>query len=461
MVQQNVEQQWADICAQMKSQYDDSILREYAAQIMPSIDDDAVILSVPNRFMHDWLRRKQYDAVIFQKFQEKNPSLQRVDVKLQDYFLPTLTSTAPDSNEEIDLTPPSISKAPQAFEIHLNPAMTFETYVTGSSNELATAAAKGVTEHFDSTRNPLFLHSSVGLGKTHLMNAIAWKMQEKHPDKKVIYLSAEQFMYQYVRALRHDKIADSRTDDSIADFRELFRSADILMIDDVQFIGGKQATQMEFFHTFNALIEQGKQIVLSSDSSPLQLKGMEERLKTRIAQGLIVDIYPTTYEMRIGILQSKAEQWGVFVPADVIDFLAQKITTNVRELEGALKRLVANAQLLGTPITLNSTQTILRDVLNLYEKEITIDSIQKAVCDHFMVKSSDLKSTRRDRNIARPRQIAMYLSKELTSKSLPEIGLAFDRDHSTIIHAVKTIETLIKSDAEVSEAVLFLKRGLK
>lgn len=453
----SIEQKWEDICEQMKNLYDDNILREYAKQIKPSIQNNAVILSVPNRFMHDWLRRKQYDSVIFQKFQELQPSLERVDVKLQNYF----EATPSEKKEEKEaFVAPQLPRT-QSFEIHLNSSMTFESYIVGSSNELATAAAKGVCEFFDSNRNPLFLHSSAGLGKTHLMNAIAWRVREKHPDKKVIYLSAEQFMYQYVKALRNDKITNSTTDDNISDFRELFRSADILMIDDVQFMAGKDGTQREFFHTFNALIEQGKQIVLSSDSSPLQLKGIEDRLRTRMAQGLIVDIYPTTYEMRIGILQSKAEQWNAIVPKNVIEFLAEKITTNVRELEGALKRLIANAEFLKTPITLATTQMILKDVLNCCEKEITIDDIQKQVCNHFLVKPSDLKSTRRDRNVARPRQIAMYLAKVLTNKSLPEIGIAFGRDHSTIIHAVRTIEDLIKTDTEIAQSVDLLKRSMK
>ena len=453
----SIEQKWEDICEQMKSLYDDNILREYAKQIKPSIQNNAVILSVPNRFMHDWLRRKQYDSVIFQKFQELQPSLERVDVKLQNYFEAT---TSEKKEEKESFIEPQLSHT-QSFEIHLNSAMTFESYVVGSSNELATAAAKGVCEFFDSNRNPLFLHSSAGLGKTHLMNAIAWRVRERHPEKKVIYLSAEQFMYQYVKALRNDKITNSTTDDNISDFRELFRSADILMIDDVQFMAGKDGTQREFFHTFNALIEQGKQIVLSSDSSPLQLKGIEDRLRTRMAQGLIVDIYPTTYEMRIGILQSKAEQWNAIVPKNVIEFLAEKITTNVRELEGALKRLIANAEFLKTPITLATTQMILKDVLNCCEKEITIEDIQKQVCNHFLVKPSDLRSTRRDRNVARPRQIAMYLAKVLTNKSLPEIGIAFGRDHSTIIHAVRTIEDLIKTDTEIAQSVDILKRSMK
>lgn len=449
--------QWDDICQQMKSLYDDNILREYAGQIKPSIRDNEMIFSVPTKFMYDWLKRKEYAKIIFKKFQEKNPSLESFDIELKEYFGSPESSKNVASSAEKPFT-----QQPQAsFEIHLNPSMTFESYVVGSSNELAAAAAKGVTELFDANRNPLFLHSSAGLGKTHLMNAIAWRMRQQHPQKKVLYLSAEQFMYQYVKALRNDRIAGSRTDDNISDFREMIRSADLLMIDDVQFMIGKEGTQTEFFHTFNALIEQGKQIVLSSDSSPLQLKGIEDRLRTRMAQGLIVDIYPTTYEMRIGILQAKAESWGAVVPNDVIAFLAEKITTNVRELEGSLKRVVAQAEFTHTPITLALTQNILKDVLNLYEKEITLDAIQKQVCAHFMIKDSDLKSNRRDRNIARPRQIAMYLAKHLTSRSLPEIGAAFGRDHSTIIHAIRTIEDLMKTDKDIAESVALLTRSIK
>lgn len=454
-MEKEFEQQWDVICAELKKNSDDSILKEYLGQISPSIRDDALILSVPNGFMRDWLHGRKYDATICQLFQKNNPAIQRVEVCMQDYFLPPVTS---EEKQSENLTTNNYSKSfnSDIVEIHLNPEMTFENYVVGSSNELAAAAAKGVTQRFESSRNPLFLHSSVGLGKTHLMNAIAWKLKETQPDKKVIYLSAEQFMYQYVKALRSDK-----TGACIADFRDLFRSADVLMIDDVQFICGKQGTQTEFFHTFNSLIEQGKQIVLSSDSSPLELKGLEDRLKTRMAQGLIVDIYPTTYEMRIGILQSKAEQWGIDVPMDVVEFLAEHITGNVRELEGALKRLGADAQLLNTKITLASTQAILKDVLNLYQREISVSDIQKAVCDYFVVKLSDLKSSRRERSIARPRQIAMYLAKELTSKSLPEIGLDFGRDHTTILHAIRLIEDLIKTDATLAEHVMRLKRGFK
>lgn len=453
MAEQTIEQQWQEICTALKNTSNDPIL-QWLVQVSPSIQNDTLVLSASNRFICNWLQSKTYDSQILQMFKQKNPSLQAIDVKLQDYVLPPKKAESP-APQALAEPVQSQRKIEDIVEIHLNPAMTFENYVVGSSNELACAAAKGVTEHFDATRNPLFLHSSVGLGKTHLMNAIAWRMREKHPEKKVLYMSAEQFMYQYVRALRSDK----NSDDKIADFREVCRSADVLMIDDVQFICGKQGTQTEFFHTFNALVEQGKQIVLSSDSSPLELKGLEDRLKTRMAQGLIVDIYPTTFEMRIGILQSKAEQWHVSIPNDVAEFLAERITTNVRELEGALKRLVANTQLLGSPITMENTQRILKDVLQLYKQEVTVDDILKKVSEYFGVRMADLQSARRDRSIARPRQVAMYLAKELTSKSLPEIGTAFGRDHTTILHAVRVIEGLVKTDPDIANAVRDISRS--
>ena len=359
-----------------------------------------------------------------------------------------------------DIEPvPAPDKAPAAcmptstpaFSNNVDPAKTFDTFVVGEPNELAVAAAKKVADMVPTGFNPLFLHSSVGLGKTHLMHAIVQKIESEHPDKKVLYLSAEQFMFQYVQSLRSDNPYD---------FKEMFRSADILLVDDVQFICGKKGLQTEFFHTFNALYEQGKQIVLASDSSPLDLKDLDDRLKTRMAQGLIADIFPTTYEMRIGILQNKAALWNVSLPMDVADFLARHITTNVRELEGALKRVIAKAQLLGAPITLDETKIILKEVLENYAQEISISEIQKAVCDYFTVRMADLKSTRRDRSIARPRQIAMYLVKTLTTKSLPDIGHAFDRDHTTIMHAIRTVADLMKKDATVCEDVNRLKKML-
>ena len=459
MIDKDFEQQWQEVCKQMQKNSNDTLLHECLTQIEPSIQDDTLILSVPNRLLFGWLPRKGYDALLLNELQRFFPHLQNQQVRLQEFhasssFTPSETSVCEKLNTQtVDIMESSLD------EVRLNPKMTFENYVVGSSNELAYAVAKRVTEYFDPQCNPVFLHSSVGLGKTHLMNAIAWKMKEKHPEKKVLYLTAEQFMNRYVQSCRSDQVLKAGSEYKTEHFRELFRSADVLMIDDIQFFctGNKQATQMEFFHTFNSLIEQGKQIVLSSDSFPMELKGMEERLKSRMAQGLIVDIYPTTYEMRIGILQSKAEQWGYSLPQSVADFLAEQVTSNVRELEGALKRLLVNSQLLHLPLTVATAQQILKDMLNLYPKEVSVNDILDATCEHFMIKMADLKSERRDRSIARPRQIAMYLAKELTTKSLPEIGAVFGRDHTTIMHAVKQINSLIHSDPSIAEHVRFLK----
>ncbi len=325
----------------------------------------------------------------------------------------------------------------------------------GKPNELGFAAARRVAESpaVAPGCNPLYLQGGVGLGKTHLMHAIAWHIQKTSPQRKVLYLSAEKFMYQFIKALR--------SKDAIA-FKEQFRSVDVLMIDDVQFISGKDSTQEEFFHTFNALIDQNKQLVISCDRSPSDLDGIEERVRSRLGWGLVADIHCTTYELRLGILQSKiANMPGVEVPPKVLEFLAHKITSNVRELEGALNRVVAHATLVGRAVTLEATQEVLQDLLRANDRRITIEDIQKQVATHFNIKVSDMHSARRSRSVARPRQVAMYLSKKLTAKSLPEIGRKFGgKDHTTVIHAVRRIEEICGADNEFAQDVELLTRML-
>ncbi|MDH3663480.1 MAG: chromosomal replication initiator protein DnaA, partial [Alphaproteobacteria bacterium] len=321
-------------------------------------------------------------------------------------------------------------------------------------NELAFAAAKRIAELNELPFNPLFIYGGVGLGKTHLMHAIAWEIQRQDPSRKVVYLSAEKFMYQFIRALRFK--------DTMR-FKELFRSVDVLMVDDVQFIGGKDSTQEEFFHTFNTLIDRGSQIVISSDRSPAELSGLEERIRSRLGWGLVVDIHPCTYELRLGILQSKAEGLAahVKVPDRVLEFLALRITSNIRELEGALNRIVAQATLVGRAITLEMAQEVLQDLLRAHERRITIEEIQKRVAEHYGIKLSDMHSARRARVVARPRQVAMYLAKQLTPRSLPEIGRRFGgRDHTTVMHAIKKIEELRAQDSVMSEDIEKLRRQL-
>ena len=348
---------------------------------------------------------------------------------------------------------PIETRAIEAYGGPLDPRFTFDAFVVGKSNELAYAAARRVGEAANPPFNPLFLYGSVGLGKTHLMHAIAWQIQRTQPSKRVIYLSAEQFMYQFVRAVR--------TKDTMA-FKEMFRSVDVLMIDDVQFIGGREATQEEFFHTFNALVDKNRQVVISADKSPSDLEGVEERMRSRLGWGLVADIHPTTYELRLSILQAKVERSGVDVPSKVIEFLAHKITSNVRELEGALTRIVAHASLVGRPITLEAAQELLQDLLRACDRKVTIEEIQKRVAEHFNVRVADMHSARRARAVARPRQVAMYLSKQLTARSLPEIGRRFGgRDHTTVMHAVRKVEELISLDNGFAEDVELLRRMLE
>ena len=331
----------------------------------------------------------------------------------------------------------------------LDPRYTFANFVVGKPNELAFAVARRTAESEKVAFNPLFLYGGVGLGKTHLMHAIAWQIRQQNPSRKVMYLSAEKFMNRFVQALRFR--------DTIS-FKEQFRSVDVLMIDDVQFISGKESTQEEFFHTFNALVEDGRQVIVSADKSPTDLEGMEERLRSRLGWGMVADIHPADYELRLGILQSKAEQAQVEISDKVLEFMAHRIVSNVRELEGALNRILAHAMLIGREITIDSTADLLADLLRASSRQISVDVIQKRVAAHYGVRVSEMFSARRARNIARPRQIAMYLAKNLTSLSYPEIGRQFGgRDHTTVMHAVRTVENLMKSDAQLNEDVELIK----
>ncbi|MEM6423084.1 MAG: chromosomal replication initiator protein DnaA, partial [Pseudomonadota bacterium] len=340
----------------------------------------------------------------------------------------------------------------------LDPRYSFESFVVGKSNEMAHAAARRVAETADASFNPVFLHGGVGLGKTHLMHAIAWHLRKTDPGCRVVYLSAEQFMYRFVQAMR--------VRETIA-FKQQFRSVDVLMVDDVQFIAGKDSTQEEFFHTFNALVDQNKQIVLSADNSPDRIEGLEERIRSRLQWGLVVDIHPADYELRLGILQAKAEQAlanhpGVSLDHKVLELLAQRISSNVRVLEGALTRLFAYASYTNRRVDLDLTRECLVDLLRTAERKVSIEEIKRRVADHYNLRLSDLVSARRARNVARPRQVAMFLAKTLTTKSLPEIGRGFGgRDHTTVLHAVRKIEELTKGDPQLAEDVEILRRTLE
>lgn len=336
----------------------------------------------------------------------------------------------------------------------LDPRFIFDSFIVGKPNELAFAAAQRVAESETAAFNPLFLYGGVGLGKTHLMHAIAWEIRARRPHRKVMYLSAEKFMYQFIRALRD---RDTMT------FKEQFRSVDVLMIDDVQFIADKENTQEEFFHTFNALIEEGRQVVLSADQSPHNLSGIGERLRSRLGWGMVADIHPANYELRLGILQARNDQMpeAARAPIKVLEFLAHKITSNIRELEGAFNRIIAHADLIGKEITVDMARDTLSDLLRASARRLTIEDIQKQVASHFAIRMSDMHSARRARNIARPRQIAMYLAKNLTHASYPEIGRQFgNRDHTTIMHAVKKVEQLVLEDGSLADDIGLLRSML-
>lgn len=440
--------EWLTVCGNLEKELGDRLALRWLKRIVPhSMENNQVCLFVPSPCIHELVKQNYADQIL-SLWQRENPQVDGLKFKLNPTgtTVPNLTPL-PQSQKEIRNIIPekqeiSLEIDGETIPCFLDASHTFDSFVVGKSNEFAYAAARRVAEDESVSFNPLYIHASVGLGKTHLMHAVAWRMKEKYPEKTVLYLSSEQFFQHFIKALRHNN-TDS--------FRDLFRTVDVLMIDDVQFIFGKKATQEEFFHTFNTLIARGKKIILSADSNPLDLQGIEDRLKTRIAQGLVVNIQPTSYELRLGILQEKVKTIKTPVSEEVLIFLAQNITASIRELEGALKRVVARAELIGTPINIETTKEVLKDVLQVYEKKFSVPEIQQLTADYYGLRLSDLNSTRRDRKIARPRQLAMYLSKILTSLSLPDIGNHFGRDHTTILHAIKTIEGLLKQDAQLQK----------
>ena len=420
---------------------------------LTSVDASKATFATPTKFIGDWVDRNYGDSIKFE-FAKHGLDVDRLvfSVSMENKIAPAKKS------KKITETKNTKTGSRDLPGASLDPRYTFDNFVVGKPNELAHAAARRVAEGGDVSFNPLFLHGGVGLGKTHLMHAIAWEIKKRDPNAKVLYLSAEQFMYRFVQALRFK--------DTIS-FKEMFRSVDVLMVDDVQFIAGKSSTQEEFFHTFNALIDQNKQVIISGDRAPVDMEQLEDRIKSRLQWGLVVDVHPTDYELRLGILQSKQESQArynstVEVSPGVLEFMAQRISSNVRVLEGALTRLYAFGSLVGRPVTLEMAQESLSDILRATDRKVTIDEIIRKVTDHYGVNLTDMLSARRTRSIARPRQVAMYLSKKLTSKSLPEIGRRFGkRDHTTVIHAVKKIEELQSIDNQIAKDIEILRRMLE
>ena len=445
-------QVWKKVHADMRSEFGEAVFRSWLKPLsLQAFYHGTMEVSVPTRFMRDWIQNHYADRILAM-CSEAHEDIKRLQIVVVQGAILDEPEEAPvnatpskaNQNEKNELLAEISSPLDERFK--------FENFVVGKPNALAHAAARRVVESDALPFNPLFLYGGVGLGKTHLMHAIAHAMQEQHPDKTVMYLSAEKFMYQFVKALRSD---------SAMHFKEIFRSVDVLMIDDIQFIAGKESTQEEFFHTFNALVDQNKQIIISADKAPGDLQGIDERLRSRLAWGLVADIHPTTYDLRLGILQAKREQLSADVPDSVLEFLALKVTSNVRELEGALNRIVAHADVTKAEVTLESTQDVLQDLLRAHDRRITIDEIQRKVAEHYNLRLTDMHSARRARNVARPRQVAMYLAKQLTARSLPEIGRKFGgRDHTTVMHAVRKVEELIEEDAQIAQDVDVVRRAL-
>ncbi len=425
------------------------------------LQDGVLRFHVPTAFIGNYVSKNFGDLILYH-VNKIAPSVRRVDFKVNtgSPHKPAAAKTAAAKSAASPAAPAPGAPA-EDFLIPAAPLderFTFESFVVGKPNELAHAAAKRVAEGGPVTFNPLFLYGGVGLGKTHLMHAIAWELQDQRPELNVVYLSAEQFMYRFVQALRDRKMMD---------FKQMFRSVDVLMVDDVQFIAGKESTQEEFFHTFNALVDQHKQIIISADRAPVDIKNLEERIKSRLQCGLVVDLHPTDYELRLGILQTKVERHREQYPnlemADgVLEFIAHRISTNVRVLEGALTRLFAFASLVKQEVTLELAQDCLADVLRASERKISIEEIQRRVAEHYNIRLSEMIGPKRLRNFARPRQVAMYLCKQMTSRSLPEIGRRFGgRDHTTVMHGVKRIEELRNQDAQIAEDLEILRRTLE
>src|SRR6056297_487739 len=452
----------------------------YANWIEPlelsDVSEGVATFSVPTSFLGNYVSQNFGDLILY-KVNTFAPDIRRVQFRVaaNSAVRPAMSPAAQADRDGLSDASASGSRAcaatpvadavqtQPASDIRLNTAplddrFTFDSFVVGKPNELAHAAARRVAEGGPVTFNPLFLYGGVGLGKTHLMHAIAWELKQRSPDLTVLYLSAEQFMYRFVQALRDRKMMD---------FKEMFRSVDVLMVDDVQFIAGKESTQEEFFHTFNALVDQNKQIVISADCAPGEIANLEDRIKSRLQCGLVVDLHPTDYELRLGILQSKLdrhrEQYPDLMLNDgVLEFLAHRISTNVRVLEGALTRLFAFASLVRQPITLELTQDCLADVLRASERKVSVEEIQRKVSDHYNIRLSDMIGPKRLRAFARPRQVAMYLCKQMTSRSLPEIGRSFGgRDHTTVMHGVKKIDELRQKDAQIADDLELLRRSLE
>jgi chromosomal replication initiator protein len=401
-------------------------------------DGENIRLLAPNRFVLDWINERHLTQINDLLGSIINSHNYNLTIEVGSY------SQDQQNNQKPKLTPVDETKPRNIkYSSNLNKDFTFNTFIEGKSNQLARAASVQVGENPGTAYNPLFIYGGVGLGKTHLMHAIGHTIQHQKPNSNIAYLHSERFVADMVRALQHN---------AINEFKRFYRSLDALLIDDIQFFARKERSQEEFFHTFNALLEGQHQIILTCDRYPKEVNGLEERLISRFGWGLTVSIEPPELETRVAIIKKKAEQSSIDIPDEVSFFIAKRFRSNVRELEGALNRVIANSNLTGKPVTLEFTQNSLRDLILLQDKQITLENIQKLTAEYYKIRIADLLSKRRNRSIARPRQVAMSISKELTNHSLPEIGDAFGgRDHTTVLHACRKIKELRKTEQKINE----------
>ena len=439
---------WKTCIHQLEAELSEQQLNTWIRPLQAIEHDGELKLLAPNRFVLDCVQNNfltRIDELVHSDKKSKNSHVV-LEIGSSEQASPSPKA------EQVDNTAGIVTTKLSNFNHNLNPNFTFNTFVEGKSNQLPKAAALQVASYPGNAYNPLLIYGGVGLGKTHLLHAIGNKMLKENPVAKIIYLHSERFVADMVKALQHNVISE---------FKRFYRSVDALLIDDIQFFAGKERSQEEFFHTFNTLLEGQSQVILTCDRYPKEVEGLEERLKSRFGWGLTQSIEPPELETRVAIMQRKAELLNVDLPNEVAFFIGKRIRSNIRELEGALRRVIANAQFTGSEITLDFAKQALHDLLALQDRLVTIDNIQKTVAEYYKIRVSDLLSARRSRSITRPRQLAMTLSKELTNHSLPEIGDAFGgRDHTTVLHACRKVTSLRESDQRINDDYINLLRSL-
>jgi chromosomal replication initiator protein len=442
---------WDEILARIETKVNrHSFYTWFKPTTFVSEDPAAVTVRVPNSVFKEWLT-KHYSGIIAEAMAEMHRSQLAVNFLAEGQGEAAGISLGPDETAVLAHTPSPSVTAPGPAGLNLR--YTFDSFIVGPSNQFAHAACRAVAEAPSRSYNPLFIYGGVGLGKTHLMHAVGQYVLQHDRNLKLTYISSERFMNEMINAVRYDRVLD---------FRERYRSVDVLLVDDIQFLAGKEGTQTEFFHTFNALYDSQKQIVISSDCPPHEIPALEERLRSRFEWGLIADIQSPDLETKVAILKKKAETEAVPLPDNVAIYIAGKIKSNIRELEGSLIRLIAYASLTGQEISLPLAQEVLKNILDHEEKAITIEIIQKFVADYYNLKLAELKSRNNSKSVAMPRQVAMYLCKSLTHSSLPEIGRSFGgKHHSTVIHSIRKVEELRKRDADFNNLISNLMEGLR